>query len=146
MRVLLMNSDSSLQLDSSQPPLEPFALILAGREDLGPFFSAFLEKLLNCRSNVVGAYSGLKDVLSVLSQDRYDLLLVTNNSLVQDQIQEVISGVRSAYPALPILVVSDFTEPGFITDLVQSGANEVIPMPFDAGQLIASVKWHCHMD
>jgi DNA-binding response OmpR family regulator len=121
-------------------------LILAGREDLGPFFSAFLEKLLNCRSNVVGAYSGLKDVLSVLSQDRYDLLLVTNNSLVQDQIQEVISGVRSAYPALPILVVSDFTEPGFITDLVQSGANEVIPMPFDAGQLIASVKWHCHMD
>ena len=146
MKVLLMHSDPSLQLESSQPPLEPFALIVAGREDLGPFFSAFLGKLLGCRSNVVGAYGGLKGVLSVLSQDRYDLLLVTNNSLVPDHIREVVSGVRSAYPALPILVVSGFTEPEFITDLVQRGANEVIPMPFDAGQLIASVKWHCHIE
>ena len=141
-----MHSDPYSQLDISQPPLEPFALIVAGGEDLGPFFSAFLEKLLGCRSNVVGAYGGFQEVLSALSQDRYDLLLVTNNSLVPDQIQEVVSGVRSAYPALPILVVSGFREPEFITDLVQRGANEVIPMPFDAGQLIASVKWHCHIE
>jgi DNA-binding response OmpR family regulator len=146
MRVLLMNSDPSSQLDISQPPLEPFALIVAGREDLGLFFSAFLEKFLGWRSNVVGAYGDLKDVLSVLSQDRYDLLLVTNNSLVPDHIQEVVSGVRSAYPSLPILVVSGFTEPEFIVDLVQRGADEVIPMPFDPGQLIASVKWHCHIE
>jgi len=141
-----MHSDPSLQLDISQPPLEPFVLIVAGREGLGPFFSAFLEKFLGCRSNVVGAYGGLEEVLSALCQDRYDLLLVTNNSLVPDQIQEVVSGVRPAYPSLPILVVSGFTEPEFITDLVQRGANEIIPMPFDASQLIASAKWHCHIE
>lgn len=141
-----MHSDPSLQLDNSQPSLEPFALIIAGREDLGPFFSAFLEKLLGCRSNVVGAYGGLKDVLIALSQDRYDLLLVTNNSPGPDQIREVVSGVRSAYPSLPIIVVAGFTEPEFISDLVQRGADEVIPLPFDAGQLIAAVKWHCHIE
>jgi DNA-binding NtrC family response regulator len=141
-----MHSDPSLQLESSQPPLEPFALISAGREDLGPFFSAFLGKLLGCRSNVVGAYGGFQEVLSALSQDRYDLLLVTNNSLVPEQIRELVSRVRSAYPGLAIIVVSGADEPEFISDLVQRGADDFIPMPFEANQLITSVKRLCHIE
>lgn len=124
--------------------LELSALILARPDDLGPFFSAFLEKLLGVRSTVSGASAGLRDVLSALSREPFDLLLVTDNTLVHDQIREVVSGVRSAYPGMAMIVVSGAARPEFITDLVQRGANEVIPLPFEAEQLIASVKRHCH--
>lgn len=126
--------------------MELSVLIIADPEDLGPFFSAFFNKLLGYRSIVVGSYGGLKDVLTTLSQDSYDLLLVTNNTLVPDQIREVVSGVRSAYPRLAIIVVSGFAEPKFISDLAQRGADEFIAMPFDADQLITSVKRHCHTE
>lgn len=125
--------------------MESSALIIAGPEDLGPFFSAFLDKLLGFRSTVAGAYRGLKDVLTALSEDSYDLLLVTNNTLVPEQIREVVSGVRSAYPGLGIIVVSGSAEAEFTSDLIQRGADEVIPMPFDADQLIASVRRHCQI-
>ena len=126
--------------------MEPSALIIAEPEDLGPFFSAFLEKLIGCRNKVVGAYGGLQDVLSALSQERYDLLLVTNNTLGPASIREVVSGVRSAYPALAILVVSAATEPVFISDLVQRGADEFILMPFEVDELIAAVKRLCRIE
>ena len=126
--------------------MEPSALIIAEPEDLGPFFSAFLEKLIGCRNKVVGAYGGLQDVLSALSQERYDLLLVTNNTLGPASIREVASGVRSAYPALAILVVSAATEPVFISDLVQRGADEFILMPFEVDELIAAVKRLCRIE
>lgn len=141
-----MHSEPSLPPESSRPPLGPSALIIAGPEDLGPFFSAFLEKLLGCRSKVAAAFGGLKDILSALSLDRYDLLLVTDNTLGPALIKEVVSGVRSAYPDLPIIVVSGAAEPGFIVDLVQRGADEVIPMPFEAGELITAVKRHRHIE
>jgi DNA-binding response OmpR family regulator len=141
-----MDTDPSLQPEGNPSPSGPSALVVAGQESLGPFFSAFLEKMVGCRSCVVECYGDFDLILRELSQDRYDLLIITDNTLVPEQIGGLVSRVRAASPGPAILVLSCWSAPEFLLDLAQRGADTFIQMPFEAADLIAAVKKHCHME
>lgn len=140
-----MHSEPSLQFESGDHALGSSVLIIAGEQSLGPFFASFVDRL-GFRSHVVEIYGNSGEVLNALSHEQYDLLLVTNNTLRPDQIPELVSRARSAYPELAIVVVSGYTAPEFISEVTKRGANDFIPIPFEADQLIASVKRHCQTE
>jgi CheY-like chemotaxis protein len=143
---VVMRSDSSLQPESNRPPSEAAVLVVARQDDFGPFFSTFLDRLVGCQSDIVEEYGDFKEVMQALSHGRYDLLLVTDNTLVPDQIRELVPRVREAYPGVAIIVLSCSPEREFQFDMARGGANEFIEMPFEIEVLVSAVKRHCHLD
>jgi DNA-binding NtrC family response regulator len=96
--------------------------------------SALLGRLLHGRGNevdVMAVYNqgDLEKVYDRLAAEAYDLLIPSNLELSPWYIPALVSCARELYPALKIMVISGWSSPDFVQDLMTRGIHDFVHVP-----------------
>ncbi|MCA9912452.1 MAG: response regulator transcription factor, partial [Anaerolineae bacterium] len=63
--------------------------------------------------------------MEALRDNRYELILLVD-SVFDSEILSVVKEIKRRVPLVPVLVFSQSTDPAYQTDLMESGADDVI--------------------
>ena len=83
---------------------------------------------------------GYTGVDEAMSQNKFDLIVPTNNGLPPAKILEFIPEIKKRDPAAKIMVISGYHPPDFLKELWEKGIDDYMPMPFDVEEFMARVK------
>lgn len=70
----------------------------------------------------------------------YDVLILTNTSLIPAEIIQLTPQIRHFYKDVKIIVLSGWTDDGFPERIMKIGASDFFPLPVNLEELTTSVK------
>jgi len=88
--------------------------------------------------SVRGVKNGL-DAMQAIEKEDFDLL-ITDIKMPGMTGMELLTGVKSKYPATEVIVITGFGTIGSAVDAVKKGAFDYITKPFDLDELIIKVR------
>ena len=119
------------------------ALVIAEVGTIGKMLSMIL-KSVGCDVEVMEAFraTAITEVLKVLSEKKYDLVVPTNNGMSPIKIPEFVEEVRKINPTVKIIAMSGHHPPDFVKQLWEKGIDDFMPLPFNVEEFMSWVKRH----
>jgi DNA-binding NtrC family response regulator len=116
-------------------------LVIAEVGTIGKMLSMIL-KSVGCDVEVMEAFraADIIEVLKVLSEKKYDLVVPTNNGMSPMRIPDFIGDIKKKDPTVKIIVLSGYHPPDFVKQLWEKGIDDYMPMPFDVEEFMTRVK------
>ncbi len=111
-------------------------LISANEQDLGVLFANVLTDA-GFNSKIVGRD---KKLLHELHTGSYSVLILTNTSLIPDEVVELIPHIKAIDPNVKIIVLSGWIEENFPERILAVGASYFFPLPIELDILVDCVK------
>jgi DNA-binding NtrC family response regulator len=84
----------------------------------------------------VESYSTYDGIYSELNDNKYSGVVLTDNSLQPPMVAELLPELKMHYPAMPIYVLSVYTEHGLGEYYIKLGATDVFPIPVNVEELV----------
>jgi DNA-binding response OmpR family regulator len=118
------------------------ALVIAELRGVGELLSIILSKEgfdvtvvdpFHSRSLPKG-YTGVDEAIS---EEKFDLIVPTNNGLAPGKILELVPEIRKIDPTVKIIVLSGHHPPEFVRELWEKGIDDYMPLP-----LASTISWH----
>jgi CheY-like chemotaxis protein len=106
------------------------------------FVRDLLEKVLRRRGHEVTVASDADHALQAFAQANYDLLLTDVVMPGMDGF-DLLRRVKSAYPAIKVIVLTGYARKQSISDFLLYGADEYLSKPFQVHELISAVDRVC---
>jgi DNA-binding response OmpR family regulator len=103
--------------------------------DDDPDLRQSLRLLLEHRGFSVGLAAGGEAALKALD-DQYDIVLTDFHMPGMDGF-ELFTEIKERYPALPVVMVTAYSQPEVILHALRSGVNDFIPKPYQSTELVA---------
>jgi len=105
-------------------------LVVADKDPLGDMIVDVLGDE-GIGATVVESYGVFEEILSELDSSRYDLVLLTNSTLIPHQIPALLSEIKIKYPEVKVAVLSGHHKAEFVIDLERRDIDDFFPMPFE---------------
>ena len=83
---------------------------------------------------------GYTGVDQAMSENKFDLIIPTNNGFPPPKILELIPEIKKRDPTAKIMVMSGHHPPDFLKELWETGIDDFVRLPFDVEGLMAQVK------
>jgi len=83
---------------------------------------------------------GYTGVDEAISENKFDLIVPTNNGFPPGKILELVPEIRKKDPAVKIIVMSGYDKPEFVRELWGKGIDDFMPLPFSVEDFLARVK------
>jgi DNA-binding response OmpR family regulator len=83
---------------------------------------------------------GYTTVDESISENKFDLIVPTNNGFPAGKILELVPEIRRRDPTVKIIVMSGHHPPEFVRELWEKGIDDFMPLPFDVEDFMARVK------
>ena len=83
---------------------------------------------------------GYTGVDQAMSENKFDLIIPTNNGFPPPKILELIPEIKKRDPTIKIFVMSGYHPPDFVRQLWEKGIDYFMPLPFDVEEFMARVK------
>ena len=118
-------------------------LVVGGLDQVGGIISNILNRK-GFDVNAVDTSGQVKETLSEipaeLSRRKYNPVLLTNNGLIPRMILNLVPEIKRSNPGIKIIVLSGFSTPEFVRDLIEQGIDDFLPLPFALVDLIQTVS------
>jgi len=98
-----------------------------------------VRETLESRSYETGVASNGLEALDILSRERYDIL-VTDVVMPGMQGLDLLKRVKRSHPQMKVVVLTAFPRQSDIGDFLLQGADDFLPKPFRANDLIAVLR------
>ena len=79
-------------------------------------------------------------VLDFIQLFKVDVVILTNLGLLSSDIPGTIKNIRSKHPELPIVILSGYDKPEFISEVAECGAETFFALPVDLDLLFGRIK------
>jgi two-component system, NtrC family, nitrogen regulation response regulator GlnG len=99
-----------------------------------------LEKALAREPLEVRSFTNPRDVLQALEQGSSPQVLVSDIRMPGGSGIELLSHVKARYPALPVIIMTAYSDLDSAVSAFQSGAFEYLPKPFDVPKAVALIR------
>lgn len=119
--------------------LQKKILVVAAQDNIGELLSDILTKE-GYFVSIVESWGIFEEVLFELKHEKYNMVLLTNNSLQPHYILSLVSEIKRQYPSLCVFVLSGYKAKDFIVDLKRQGIDEFLSMPFESDHLVSTIK------
>jgi DNA-binding NtrC family response regulator len=86
------------------------------------------------------SYGRYDHIIEAVRKDKLSLAILTNNTMNPPMTLELLAIIRTMETSLTVLVLSGFVDFAFAKRLNQLGAADLMAMPFDEEELVATVK------
>ncbi|MBK9748571.1 MAG: response regulator [Chloroflexi bacterium] len=107
-------------------------LLLTDKSD--PWVLPYLQE-----SHELVATDDLPGAVKTLHNIRYDLIMA-DDGFLRDQTLMVVEEIKRRFPTLPLLVLSDATDPDYQTQLIRAGVDDLLSMRLSKEELAAHVR------
>ena len=87
-------------------------------------------------------YTGVDDAMS---ENKFDLIIPTNNGFSPVRIVDLVLDIRKLDPAVKIIVMSGYHPPDLVRQYWETGIDDFMRLPFQVLDLVARVK-QCFTD
>lgn len=86
----------------------------------------------------VETFRGLEDQLS---QSHFDMIIPTNDDPTKGEgLEELVSRVRSEFPAIKILIMSGNGDLRLMIDCQRRGADDYVTLPFEVDDIVETIR------
>jgi|SRR6516162_3012606 two-component system nitrogen regulation response regulator GlnG len=106
--------------------------------DDDPDIRDFLEHTLNSAGHQTLSAIGGREGLTQFLRNPSDLV-ITDLFMPELDGLEIIAGLRTRFPELPIIAMTGHT-PDLLSVARKMGSNEILPKPFSSDELLAAVQ------
>ncbi len=86
------------------------------------------------------AASGCVDAVAAIRMNPGIRLVILDAVLTDDSSMEVFKQIKAINPSVRVLVASGFSKDGPVQDLLDAGADDFLPKPFVANDLLQRMK------
>lgn len=90
-------------------------------------------------SHELVATDDLPGAVKTLHNIRYDLIMA-DDGFLRDQTLMVVQEIKRRFPTLPLLVLSDATDPDYQTQLIRAGVDDLLSIRLSKEELAAHVR------
>ncbi len=108
--------------------------------DDDPSIRFVLEKALAREALEVRSFTNQSDVLQALAQDQLPQVLVSDIRMPGGSGIELLANLKASYPALPVIIMTAYSDLDSAVSSFQGGAFEYLPKPFDVPTAIALIR------
>ncbi len=114
--------------------------ILVIADEMGSFLEKLIKKANNnFQISFCKPYSRTSLLYTEILENKYNLIILTNNCLLRDQIFEISKDIKMAIPKLKILVLNGDNNPEFLKNLETLKIDGYLPLPFKQDLFIKKV-------
>jgi len=83
----------------------------------------------------------LGELLTLLSQNQYDMALLTNDNISKGEgMPEIVSEIKERFPRVSVIVVSGYASLSIAIDYQKRGVDDFVAVPFDLVDLIKIIR------
>lgn len=98
-----------------------------------------LKKALEKNNYTVDTASDTEEIFSLLNHVPYDAVVI-DDTMPGNDISDVISDLRGRGVTMPLIAISDRSEPEDIVCILDSGADDCLSKPFAISELMARIR------
>ena len=98
-----------------------------------------LKKALEKNNYTVDTASDKEEILTMLSHVPYDAVVI-DDTMPENDVADVISDMREREIKIPVIAISDKTDPEDIVRILDSGADDCLSKPFTVSELMARIR------
>ena len=104
-----------------------------------PYIRDLIRQTLKARNYEAGMAANGVEALEVLSRERYDIM-VTDVVMPGMEGYELVKQAKRLHPHIRIIVLTGYPRTTDIGDFLLQGADDLLPKPFRANDLLAVIK------
>ena len=103
------------------------------------YIRELVRETLEARTYVTGSAANGVEALDILSREKYDIM-VTDVVMPGMEGLELLKRVKKAHPRMKVIVFTAFPRESDIGDFLLQGADDFLPKPFRANDLVAAIR------
>lgn len=104
-----------------------------------PYIRELIRETLRSRAYETGVAANGVEALDILSREKYDVL-VTDVVMPGMQGLDLLKRAKRAHPRMKVIVLTGFPRESDIGDFLLQGADEFLPKPFRANDLVLAIR------
>lgn len=109
--------------------------------DAEELVALFLQKLLQARDFTVTVFSDPQNALTFCQGEAAPVdLAILDLSMDESRGRAVFDAIRRTWPRVPVIITSGYATEEWIQEILNAGAVEYLPKPFQSGDVLAMIQ------
>lgn len=109
--------------------------------DAEELVALFLQKLLQARDFTVTAFNDPQNALAFCQGESAPVdLAIMDLSMDESRGRAVFDAIRRTWPQVPVIITSGYATEEWIQEILNAGAVEYLPKPFQSGDVLAMIQ------
>lgn len=123
---------------SAAPALVVGRILVLDAEEL---VALFLQKLLQARDFTVTVFNDPQNALAFCQGEAAPVdLAILDLSMDENRGRAVFDAIRRTWPRVPVIITSGYATEEWIQEILNAGAVEYLPKPFQSGDVLAIIQ------